>query len=77
VSITASSKFANIDISPNGPTRAALDKLSPGDRAKAVTLIRKHLAGPLDELAAIFQNSEELQQRLRTLEVQSENVAVS
>jgi hypothetical protein len=77
VSITASSKFANIDISPNGPTRAVLDKLSPGDRAKAVTLIRKHLAGSLDELTAIFQDAEELQQHLHTLEPQSENVAVS
>jgi hypothetical protein len=64
-------------VSPNGPTRDALDKLNPGDRAKAVTLIRKHLAGPLDELTAIFQNPEELQQHLHSLELRDENVTVS
>ena len=77
MSITASSKFANIDVSPNGPTREVLDKLSPKDREKAVTLIREHLASALDELTVIFQDAEELQQHLRRLAPQSENVAVS
>jgi len=76
VSITVSSKFANVDVSPNGPTRAVLDNLPSSDQAKAVTLIREHLIGALDELTTVFQNPEELQRHLHSVASQEETAAV-